>query len=235
MTLAELRARLRDRIMDASGGADWITDAVADRCLNDSMLHICNWADRQNQGLFFASYTAAAIAGGAAVDEARINFYSDAGSPNFNIDRSALTFRRHAALKRTNCAGNVAVRDLSMIEFEDAQAYKREAPQELPTAYIIGESVRLIRPVSGIDLRFDFFFTPGQMTDAADTPGQSGGTGVKNALPPEYQILIPIHAAIALLASEESNTQQLQAVYAEMLGELQGTLVKRRASRQGAA
>lgn len=220
MTLGEMRAMLLDNILDPGGGV-WSGDAQK-RYINAAMRHIANFADRRDQALFVASAAVAGLSGSSSFLD--VPLYGS----GFNLPSTA-RFRRLLGVWRTDHADGV--KPLQVIDHEDRSQYAA-ADSELPKCYIAGQKLGLVTPVAGIDLRMDYVQSLPDMTVDSDTPGQSGGSGTADLLPPEYHALVPTYATVLALRAENLDATGWAEVYAEQREELQQTLDTRRGARK---
>lgn len=211
MTRATLRETLYALLFET--GRASVTDATANRFLNDAMHHVAAWIAANQLGYFIASWS------GSVANAARLWMVP--------IDLSAVAYptalrllwagRKRTGVERYEALRLIAPDDTDVF----AGLYNESEGPNRPGATVMNHVPALVNaPVE--PTTYSFFYIHGlrDMTVDADTPGQSGGVGDENKLPELFQPLIPLYAAITALAAENADTTPLRQMYEERRAQL---------------
>jgi len=210
MTLGELRTMVRDLIFDKAPAADPFDLAGLNRFINAAMHEVWTIARALQRGLFITDQTVTVL--GANGLTATLTLVA----PYTRVKRIILAWKTDAT------AGALAIK-----RFATGGLELTGTAQTRPAVALVNESIVILDPPNSLSLRVWYVAGLPDMTDDANTPGQTGATpiGTANFLPLEYHGLLAVKAAILALKAERGEWSGLQSEFDEGRQALERALI----------
>lgn len=216
MTLLELKSILKINIHD---DASLLTDANANRVINQAMQHVANWAIVQSPDLFIHVYT-------GSITNASDDVYviADLSGEDYPVCQQIL-------FAENTDSGVGEDRALEQIDYRNINKRRRYTMQKYPYIFLYEQGFGSLEPENGTNIRVHYRHALPNMTLDADSPGVAAGTGTANKLPEHYQQLIPTYAAMLVLGGQHVEANSWHRLFGEQKAELMNSLAARHISR----
>lgn len=201
MNLGELRAALLDNVFASE---DDFTYATLTRYLNQSLQHVGNLLAFRRPQLMLTDWS---------------GVLNNPGPQNeILIDLSGQTYpscRQIIRAERIGYSGEDAT--LKIVDYVNAEHELTSSSKARPPVFLWQQTFGFVQPEDQMTARVVYLHGLPDMTNDLDTPGQSGGIGDADKIPPEYHGVIAAHATMLLLTAEAAPGQREWAsVYADL-------------------
>lgn len=222
MTRQTLRDTLYALLFET--GRSSLSEATANRFLNDAMHHVAAWLTAHNLGYFLGTWTAT-----VANTKREWIVPVDLSSAVYPTALRVLWGARKVA-------GVEKYEPLTISGPDDtdvfAGLYNDSDGPSRPTITVLNQTLALVNAPEA-PTTYIAYYVHGlrDMTADTDTPGQSGGQGTANKLPELFQPLIPLYAATVALVAEQAASDGLRQLYEERKSQLIALLPTRQWKR----
>jgi hypothetical protein len=195
MTLTQLRAAFRALIFDKAPTADPFSEAEIDRLLNAAMHELVATIRAKSTRYFVVDAT----------------LTPNATQPVTALTLSAPYTLPHRVLHGWQSAPSVG--PVPVKRFAAATLEMSAAAKDFGLLALSNETIVWLNAPANATLRLWYQTSLPDMTDAGNTPGQTGAgnTGTANLFPAEWQDLIALKAAVRALKAERGEAQWLEA------------------------
>jgi hypothetical protein len=210
MTLSELRTMVRDLIFDKAPTADPFDVAGLNRFVNAALHEVWTIARALQRSLFITNQSVTVLGANALTATVTLT------APYTRVKRIILVWKTDAV------AGPLAVK-----RFATGGLEITGMAQSRPAVTLTNESIVILDPPTSLAMHVWYVAGLPDMTDDANTPGQTGNpnTGTANFLPLEYHGLVALKAAVMALKAERGEWSGLQADFDEQRMALERALV----------